>query len=341
MRKLALGLTSCVLLAACGGGGTGGGGITVVPGGATPTPTPTATPTPTPTPATAALNTGEIKPAADATFIAATMEMTTTGGATNQLSGETTGGTTADRSVVLDTPGFTGSYGSTTGYRLADFINNVTFGPAQLTSDTTATDKTYPTVLFTRFAAPSEDYLALYKVLITTSSILGSGSIEPKYGGIGGWQHTVAGSDSRRTRLDYFAFGPATPVSAMPHSGVVKFSLTGSGNFARDTDLYFTNHLDTITVDFGAGTISGTITSGGRNFYTGGFGGLYGVDLGGAIAGNSVTGATRSSVAVATGQFRLLFIGPNADELIVTYVGQDGRGTYVGSSVGIRNPFLT
>lgn len=339
---LGLGLASCALLAACGGGGSGGG-ISVVPGGGTPTPTPTTspTPTPTPTPGVGGLNTGELKPTADATFIAATMDMTTTGGGVSELTGEAAGGTTGNRLAVLDTPGFAARYDSANGYHLTDAENNVTFGAAQLTSDTTATDKFYPTVLFTKLTTSSEDYLALYKEKVTTSSILGSGSAEPKYGGIGGWQHTDIVSGARQTQLDYFAFGPATPVSAMPRSGIVKFSLMGSGNYADDTDLWFTTQLDTITVDFGAGTISGSISPVGSNFYTGGIGGLYSVTLAGTINGNTVTGATGSSVAVASGQFRLLFVGPNADEIIITHIGQDGRGTYVGSSVGVRNPYLT
>ncbi len=338
MRKFGPGLALCALLAACGADDSGAGS-TIAPGG-TATPSPTPTPTPTPTSNAGALNTGEIKPTADATFIAATLEMTIGAGTTSSVTGETSGGSTSNRVVGLDTPGFNASYNATTGYRLGDTVASVTFGPSQLVSDTTATDKYYPTVLFKRVAGTTQDYLALYKEVVTTSSILGSGTVAPKYGGIAGWQHTVPDAAGNRTRLDYFAFGSQTSVSAMPRSGVVKFSLMGSGNYASDTDLYFTTQLDTITVDFGAGTISGTITGGGRNLFTGGVGGLYGISLAGSIVGNSVTGNTTSSVAVATGQFRLLFVGPNADEIIVIHMGQDGRGSYVGSSVGVRNPYL-
>jgi hypothetical protein len=87
------------------------------------------------------------------------------------------------------------------------------------------------------------------------------------------------------------------------------------------TPIYiFTTESDTLTVDFGAATISGMITAGGRNFFTAGFGGLYGVTLAGTINGNLVAGATGSGVAVGSGQFRLLFLGPNADEVILTVV---------------------
>ncbi|HEX8413786.1 MAG TPA: hypothetical protein VF637_07850 [Sphingomicrobium sp.] len=328
-------LASCAMLAACGGGG-GGGAVTVVPG----SPGPTATaPTPTPTPSTAALNTGEIKPTTDATYLSATMELTTSAGTTNQLTGRTTGGMTSDRSTTIDTPQFSGSYSPQTGYRLTDAVNMAAFGPGQLISDTT-TESVDPTVLFARTSTPVEDYLALYKKSVTVTSSLGSGTSTPKYGGIGGWQHTVVGPTSRRTRLDYFAFGPATPVSAMPRSGVVKFFLMGSGNYATDTDLYFTSVTDTLTVNFDTGTVTGFIGASGQNLFTGGFGGLFTPGIAGSIVGNSSRGPLTSTVAVASGRYSLLFVGPNADELIITYTAQDGRGTIVGSVVGVRNAYL-
>jgi len=335
MRKLGLGLglAACALLASCGGGSSDGGTV-VTPGGGTSTSGAGGSGS------GGSLNTGELKPTTDATYLAATMEMTTTDGGSADLTGQTSGGTTSSRLTLLDTPGFAGSYSATTGYQLRDAVNSATFGPAQFTSDTTATDKFYPTVLFTRLASPIADYLALYKESVTTSSILGSGTVVPKYAGVGGWQHSVSSSASRRTRLDFFAFGPATPVGAMPHSGVVKFTIMGSGNYAEDTKLYFSTTLDTITVDFGAGTISGMVGASGQNLFNGGAGGLYGVTVNGTINGNMATGPTTSTVAVATGQYHLLFVGPNADELIITHVGQNGWGDYVGAAVGVRNPYL-
>jgi hypothetical protein len=338
MRRVVLGLASCALLAACGGGGTNSGSVPVVSGGIGNTPTPSPTPTPTPTPTVGGLKTGEIKPTADASFIAATLEMTTTG-ETNALTGQTAGGTTSERSAFLDTPGFSGSY-NTTGYHLADSVNSSAFGQAQLTSDTTGGNAPNPTVLFTNITSLAHDYLALYKESVTTTSILGSGVVAPKYGGVGSWQHTVVNGASRRTRLDYFGFGPATPAGSMPHSGVVKFSVMGSGNYARDTDLYFTNQYDEVDVDFGTGIVTGTTSATGDNFYSDETGGLYGVSWSGTIVGNTAAGATSSSVAIASGQFRVFFVGPHADEMIVIHEGQDGRGTYVGSAIGVRNPYL-
>lgn len=334
LRKLRLGFGLALFgtLTSCSGGDSGSGKV-VIPGGGTSAPGAGGSAS------GGSLNTGEIKPTTDATFLSATMEMTTTSGTTSDLTGQSNGGTTSSRLTILDTPGFTGSYSATTGYQLRDAINNATFGPAQLTSDTTASDF-YPTVLFTRLSSPVADYLALYRQSVKTSSPLGYGTVAPKYAGVGGWQHSVSSSASRRTRVNYFAFGPATPVGSMPHSGVVKFTIVGAGNYAEDKDLYFTTPSDTLTVDFAAGTISGSIGGSGQNLFTGGSGGLYVALLKGTINGNAATGSTFATMPGASGQYRLVFVGPNADELILTHVGQYSRGDYVGALVGIRNPYL-
>lgn len=329
-----VGILSCALLAACGGGNNGSGTI-VTPPGANPS-----TPTTSPSPGAGLLNTGEVKPTSDAAFIAATMELTTTAGTTSDLTEDTRGGTTSNRTVTLDTPGFKGSYNGSTGYSLSDSVNGAVFGRAQLVSDTWANEKNYPTVLFSRLSANLADYLALYRNKVNTSTALGSGSVEPKYAGIGGWQHSISETGERHTRLTYFAFGPATPTTDIPRSGIVKYSLTGRGNYAGDNALYFTTSLDEIAVDFDTHTISGSLSMGGTNFFSGNYGGIYSVRFSGTMSGNMVTGATESGVAVASGQFKLLFVGPNADELVLIHAGQDGRGDFVGSAVGVRNPYL-
>lgn len=334
MRGFTLTLASCALLVGCGGGGGSGSTATPAP---SPAPAPSSTPTPTPSPS--GLNTGEIKPSAGATLIAASMELTTIGNLFNCLTGATPGASTGSRLTGFDPSSFAVSYGTTTGYDIRDAVNSAVFGPAQLVSDTTNTAP-FPPVLFARAGSGTEDYLALYKNVNTTTSILGTGTVTPSFAGNGGWQHTVLNEGSRRTRLDYFAFGTPTPESAMPRSGVVKFSLMGAGNLASDTDLYFMSYNTTVTVDFDAGTVTAIVAANGSNLFTGGVGGLLGITLAGPIIGNAVSGPTTSSVAVASGQFRLLFIGPNAEEMIVTFVGNDGRADYVASGVGVRNPYI-
>ncbi len=267
------------------------------------------------------------------------MDLTTSGSTTNQTTPQTTGGRTSNRSITIDTPLFSGSYSPQSGYRLSDALNSAIFGAAQLVGDTTS-EPLYPTVLFNAISGAVENYLAVYKFAARTSSIKGEGVFTPRYGGVGGWQHTVVGSASRQTRLNYFSYGPATPIAAMPKSGVVIYTLLGSGNYATDDSLFFASIFDTITVDFGSRTFNGSLGQSGRNFYADTNGGLVSVRIAGTIVDNGAAGATNSDVATMRGQYRLTFVGPNADELILTYVADDTRETMVGSAVGVRNPLL-
>lgn len=339
MKRAILLLAASAALANCGGG-SGGGAVRVVDGTPTPAPTPTGGGS-SPTPTGPALSTGEVKPSTDASFLAATMELTTTGGV-SQTNGVITGGMTSGRTTAIDTLQFAANYGTYTGYRLADLFNAVTFGPGQLTRDTT-TPNGNGVVLFTNITGASEDYLALYQQTTFSSSVKGSGYTTARYGGTAGWQHTIVSGSSRRTRLDYFAYGTPTPLTAMPRAGVVRFTILSSGNYATDTDLWYlsSGNGNYVTVDFGTGTISGSVGLSGENFYKNEVGGIGSFPLNGTFGGNSLSASfsfgsfgTSSSVP---GSFRLLFIGPNADELIVTYVVNDGSRAAVGAVVGVRD----
>ncbi|WP_168355848.1 hypothetical protein [Sphingomonas gei] len=329
------------MLASCGGGGGSGGGSVVVNPAPTPTPGPIPTPTPTPTPGPGTLNTGEVKPAADATFIAATMELVTTGGA-SQTNGVITGGATNSRLTTLDTPQFSGSYNN--GYRLADAINSVQFWPEHLTRDDTSPNGN-GTVLFTKITGEIHDYLALYQQTTYSSSSKGSGYTMARYGGSAGWQHTIVEGSARRSRLNYLAYGTATAPGAMPRSGVVKFSLLGSGNYATDTDLWFLSSgtSNFLTVDFGTGVVSGQLGLGGQNFYKNVVGGIGYIRIEGSLSGNSMTGALADSSLGAysgiPGQFRLMFVGPSANEVVLTYVVNSGTQAAVGAAVGVIDPY--
>lgn len=332
MRRSLVLVACCVMLAGCGGdGGSAAGSSSGT--GTTPA---------TPTPSSGGLHTGEVKPASDATFIAASMDVTTTGDI-SQTGGVITGGTTSNRTTVIDTPRFSGSYDAS-GYHLADAANSMVFGPAQLTYDTTAPNGN-GTVVLTAPSATAENYLALYQASTYISSYLGSGYTTARYGGIGGWQHTIVNGSSRQTRLNYFGYGTATPPAAMPHAGTVKYSILNAGNYATDTDLWFVSQESGafLTVDFAAGTVSGNLTLSGINFYkseTGGFGYL---PIQGAINGNAVTGSmsngSLSTDGTVPAQFHLLFVGPSANEFVITYVANDGRQAVVGGAVGIVNPY--
>ncbi|HEX8414111.1 MAG TPA: hypothetical protein VF637_09525 [Sphingomicrobium sp.] len=278
--------------------------------------------------------TGEIKPAAGATFLSATMDLTIVGGTADQLTGTVTGASTSNRSITIDTPGFQGSYSSQTGYRLSDSSSTVTFGPAQLVAGTTAGPAS--PVLLASTSGDIADYLALYRPDVAFSGPAATGPISPILSGAAGWQHTVKGPTSRRTRLNYFAYGIATPVGEMPRSGVVKFTLLGSSNYASDEQLYFCTQGDTLTVDFGTGTIQGPLVALGQGLLSSSWGGVYFSTISGSINGNSVSAPLPSPGGV--GQFRLIFTGPNAEELILAYVGDNGRGMIVGAAAGLRNP---
>lgn len=268
------------------------------------------------------------------------MELTTTGDVA-QTNGIITGGTTSDRSTTFDTPSFSGSYDASTGYSLSDTVNSATFGRAQLSLDSTATNGN-GVVLFTKFGT-AEDYLALYQQTTYSSSVKGAGYTTARYGGTAGWQHTVVGA-SRRTRLDYFAYGTPTPAGAMPRSGVVKYSMLGSGNYATNTDLWFLSSQigNYITVDFAAGTVSGKLLLAGQNFYKSVVGGIGFIPLDGSFTGNSMSVAfpfaSLGSSGGVPGRFRLMFVGPNANEVVVTYVAQDGTQSAVGAAVGVIDP---
>jgi hypothetical protein len=325
------------VLAGCGGGGRSSGGTVVVNPSPTPAPSGSATQTPTP----GVLSTGEVKPAADASFIAASMELMTTGGV-SQTNGVITGGMTSGRITTLDTPQFSGSYNA--GYRLADSSNSAVFGTAQLSGDSTRPNGN-GIVLFTNISGPIQGYLALYQQTTYTSSVKGSGYTTARYGGTAGWQHTVVGGSSRQTRLNYFGYGSPTPLAGMPRSGIVRFSILGSGNYATDTDLWFLSSSTSnfIAVDFGAGTVSGTVGLSGENFYKSQAGGVGSFRVRGNINGNSLTGSfTDGSIGTSggvPGQFRLMFVGPNANELILTYVFNDGAQAGVGAAVGVIDPY--
>jgi hypothetical protein len=334
--------TACALatvLAACGGGGGGDGSQVRVVNG-TPTPSSTGTNTPTLTPPLAALGTGEIKPTSTATFLSATMELTITGGS-SQSNGIITGGATANRVTALDTPMFSASYTATGGYRLSDSRNTATFGPAQLTRDTTTVNGN-GVVLFSSVTGV-EDYLALYQSTTYTSSGKGAGYTPAMYGGVGGWQHTVAEGSARQTRLDYFAYGTATPVAAMPRSGVVKFTVRSAGNYATNTDLWFLSGGDFITVDFATGTITGSVSLSGQNFFKSEVGGIGHLPIRGMINGNGATGTisngSAGAISSVPGFYRLLFVGPSANEMIITYVADEGSRAMAGAAVGIVDPY--
>jgi hypothetical protein len=65
-------------------------------------------------------------------------------GGTSQTDGVITGGATSARVTIFDTPSFSVSYSSTTGYSLSDAVNAVAFGRAQFAGDSSMINETAP-----------------------------------------------------------------------------------------------------------------------------------------------------------------------------------------------------
>jgi hypothetical protein len=259
-------------------------------------------------------------------------------------SGVTGSGTTADRSTQINSPQFSASYNRTLGYAFADAASSASFAGSDVTSDTTAPNKG-GTVIFSKSNSSIFDYLALYKIGVTTSSIRGSGYTEPRFAGIGAWQHTIVNGGIRQTRLNYFGYGPLTPASSIPVAGTIKYSIFGSGNFAEPTDLWFMSAVRSIEVNFSTKQVSGEISLSGENLFTGGFGGLGQFVFSTGFSGNPHT-ASFVNPNVNTGRFfsmpftvRIGFFGPNAEEILITLVATDANRSIVGAFVGFVDPF--
>lgn len=332
-----LGSAMAFALVSCGGGG---GSAPSQPISGAPTPSPT--PAPTPTPTTNVLATGEVKPTAGSVFIAASLELDISGGY-KQTNGVVTAGFTFGRIATLDTPKFAAGYSA--GYQLSDAVNAANFGQAQLASDDTSPNGN-GTVLFTNVSTAMADYLALYQASIFSSSTKGAGYTTAKYGGAGGWQHTVGNGNTAHSRLNYFAYGSPTPASAMPTSGIVRYTVLKNGNYATDSDLMFLTQgsSEILTVNFDTRTVTGQMGIVGQNFFKNQVGSVGGFPVKATIVGNSAVGTFADAgigpSAAVPGSFRILFVGPNANEIVVTFVAMDGSLAAVGAGVGVIDQFL-
>jgi hypothetical protein len=301
-------MVTATLLTGCGGG-TGG---TVV----TPAPTPTPTPAPTSAPAT-----GEIKPGANSEIIATTQLLTL----------NAAGNATSDRSVLLPNPAIRISYDvAARTYTLTNDLGVRQFGPSQFVRETAVPDY-FPRVEFESRTANEANFLLLFKQANATPAIPLSRV------GYGAWQQNTPGtSAATRIRLDYFAYGDATPVSAMPTSGTVVYRVSGTGNYAADNELKFAQSYATISVDFGAGVVrTSSILLSGADFITGNSGGLISFTIAGPITGNTSSGSATYTVATWSGIYKLQFFGPNANEIGIIFAGQGLNGTLNGALVGV------
>lgn len=309
-------LTLCVffLMPACSGGGSNSsvGGGTVV----TPTPTPTAVVSPTPTPAP---STGNLKPGTNAES-SASVQLLTVNAASNA---------TSDRAVTAPPSEFGITFNATSQtYTLQNEQRSRQFGPAQFITETGPPDL-FPRVEYESRASGEADFLVIFKAPNASPALPFSRAA------YGAWQHNMPQGADTRVRLDYFAYGTPTPVSAMPHSGTATYRFAGTGNYADNNQLFFATTSGTIRVDFAAGTFTTNVSLTGSNFFGSNFGGVVGFTATGLIIGNAVTGTSAFTAATWTGSYKLAFFGPNAEEVALVFTGVGLNGSLNGAAIGI------
>lgn len=309
-RRLFL-LGFCALaLTACGGGGSS---------------TSTSTPPPPTPPAATLPTTGEQKPDSSSVFYAVSQSLTLQGTAQTLM-----GGTTSDRSVTALLPAFGLTYdASTHTYVVKDEVRSATFGASSFTKEYSVPDYTPRVEYDLSTPGVSADFLVMFKQSNSNPAI------NTNYAAYGVWQHNQIGATSTAVRLDYFTYGTPTPVSSMPHSGVVTYRYNGTGNFAQDSNLYADSGYSTLTVDFTNGTVTGAYGASGTDFLQGFTGGLFGFRYSGKINGNISEGPISSDIATYTGFFHVTFYGPNAEDIGVVYSGGSSAETFSGAAVGV------
>ncbi|RYY24137.1 MAG: hypothetical protein EOP62_17725 [Sphingomonadales bacterium] len=281
-----------------------------------PTPTPTVTPTPTPAPGPV---TGELKPNA-MSAIAASTQFLTINAARN---------ITSERSVVAPPSPLTVSYDAVTRtYTLQNEQRTRQFGPSQFVGEASVPDY-YPRVEYSSAASGEQDFLVVFKAPNAKPAMPFA------YGAHGAWQHNSPQGSDTRTRLDYFTFGTPTPLSGMPTSGSVTYRFAGTGNFAEPNLLFFAVTSGTIRVDFAAGTVRATISPTGSDFFGGNFGGLTPFNLNGIISGNGATGASEFNAVGWSGNYKLQFYGPRAEEVGLVFTGIGFNASQNGALIGV------
>ena len=235
---------------------------------------------------------------------------------------------TSTRSTAADIA-FQLSYApGTSTYTLTDVARTRSFSPAQFVEETSVPDL-MPHVSY-RINDPNLDYLLIAKAPNATPPVA------VRYGAYGAWQQNTPMAGATRIRLDYFTYCSPTPVGQMPRSGTVKFRLVGTGNYATDNGLFLTQSDTTFDVDFGAGTVFGVPTLSGTDFLTGSFGGLIGFRVRATIAGNNANGNIDSDIATVSGRYKIIFCGPNADEMSIVISGGNDQARWATAGIGVR-----
>jgi hypothetical protein len=268
--------------------------------------------------------TGARQPTANSITISTAQFLTVTG-APDSLKGSTT----SERSVATpDTLAFSFN-GNTNAYTVRNAERSAIFGPNDFRSETSIPDF-YPSVLYRTINSSATDFLILYKEANATPRI------PTDFAAYGTWQHSEGRSaDTTRSRLDYFVYGEQTPAASMPRTGRVTYRLTGAGNVANEKQLYFAKVFQTVSVDFATGQIDTYLSMTGDDLIGGGFGGLVSAQFRAQISGASAEGPLRFDIAIYSGNARLVFFGPNAENVGLVFSGASPFETFAGAGVGV------
>ncbi len=295
------------LVIACSLSACGGGGSLV----STPTPTPTP-----PAPTNATLTNLQFTESFEGRGAINRFTLSATGDVTNRQ-------TLINRQIQVRYDASTMSYTISAGD-----LPDSTFSPANRDS----ASSTAATTAYTKTVGNKTEDL----VLLTPGA--NNPQLALTYASYGGWQSTTVNGSALDAGTVFFVFGVKTQQSDLPVTGTAAYQTMLDGVFAGTGGVYVLNGTSSISANFGAGTVSFSMSPTGIQILDGStksFGTLSGT---GTINAASVS---FDASAPATGGYgaSLLgkFYGPAAAEVGATFLltGADGQGN--GVIIGKKN----
>ncbi|TMJ20849.1 MAG: transferrin-binding protein-like solute binding protein [Alphaproteobacteria bacterium] len=243
---------------------------------------------------------------------------------------QTTSATTALSSVTV-------SYDAPSkSYTIQAPGRSQTFGPADLQASSDADESDYQ-----KPQGSGRDYLTLAKTPFTSKTA-------PQYVGLGFWQRNSLSGSTQDTSFDIFAYGLATPATAVPRTGAAVFGIDVFGFFVTPgiSPKGVQGH-GTFTADFLSGVFSTStyldefdLTADKAMF------GALQLDGSGLISSTDGTFsgdiAYRGFDASVGGKMNGHFYGPQAQEVGGSFAADNGKGSALtGAFTGSRDPNAT
>jgi hypothetical protein len=304
---------ACSLVAACGGGSTGGdAGVNPI---AAPPPAP-----PPPPPPNASLTDLQFSQtfASDSASSAAQLDLSAkaTVGGTTSLSNVTVHYDAASKSYTID---------SSAGTQ--------TFAPADVLATAYSGETHYE-----KQQGANHDYLTLVHLPYTSTTPL-------QYVDLGYWQRNNVVGSTQNTSFDIFAYGLATPATAVPRTGVATYGVDAFGFFITPgiSPKGVEGH-GTFTADFltGVYSTSSTLFEFDLTSPNVSIGSLL-LDSAGKLSATdgTFTGdiSYRGNDAAVAGKMTGRFYGPGAQELGGSFAADNGKGSALtGAFTGSRDP---